>query len=424
MKNRANWLIIPAVAFGLGACNKKEEAKAPAAPAPAAEAPAVPVPAPAPKVPTVSPEERAAKLGFGKHLPQDAEVVLSFYNGTKTADRVKSSKLWKLVQKQMGGGMVDLDEEDVEPDVKKPDADANAADDEPMGPAMLLGTEFTIALGKSTGEQTANLLTLNRRMGYFQFRGIAKALVAAAKKGDASDIESALASGYNEELFTNLLKDSESGIQLLEKAKMPPMYFAFRTKDAQRPAAAQQLAAMLANLGMLGETVEPVEVEKAGRKFEGFKVSGAKISASMAEGRKDMEESMDAATVDQLLAVVAKKDIVLLSGTVGDYALLFIGRGGRKERRIVAVADPARAGIDDHRVGAPRQIAGPQCFRRVAGQHAFPVIILQPHRQAGIIIHADMAGGIGIDEIGAADRLHLHPAGLARGADAPHARVP
>ena len=99
MKKRANWMLIPAVALGLGACKKNEVAKAPDAPAaPTATATSPPEVVPVPKkeeaaAPKVSVEERAAKLGFAKHLPQDTEVVMSFYNGSKTADRVKSSKL-------------------------------------------------------------------------------------------------------------------------------------------------------------------------------------------------------------------------------------------------------------------------------------------------------------------------------------------
>ena len=99
--------------MGLGACNKKEEVKAPETPAAVADAPApgtTPAPAPAPtpevKSPTLSADERAAKLGFVKHLPQDTEVVMSFHNGSKSAERIKASKIWKLVESEMGMGMM------------------------------------------------------------------------------------------------------------------------------------------------------------------------------------------------------------------------------------------------------------------------------------------------------------------------------
>ncbi len=344
-------MAVPAVALSLGACGKKEETKAPeAAQAPAAvetpaQTPQAPPPAPAPpvvKTPALSPEERAAKLGFAKHLPKDTEVVMTFQNGTKSADRVKSSKLWKLVQAEMGINMMDdgagvEPEEEMEEDAAKPEGEqdataqaepkeeADAEPAEPIGPAALFGTEFTVALGKTSGEQTGNLLTLNRRMSYFQMRTLAKALVASAKSGDFSGVTQAMASQYGPENLKDMLADPESGVALLEKMKMPPLYFSFRTKEAEREGAAQQLSSLIENLAMLGETVEPVEVEKAGAKFAGQKVSGAKIAELLKADRKQMDEMIDPATVDKLIAAIAKKDLVVLSGTLGDYAVLYIG---------------------------------------------------------------------------------------------------
>lgn len=346
--------MIPAVALSLAACdNKKEEVKAPE-PAPAPATPAAPTPpavpdAPSvPKVPEMSAEERAAKLGFVKHLPKETEVVMAFHNGTKSAERIQSSKLWKLIQTEMGGAMggggfgpgdaEEMDEElplpEVEQDADAADAIAPPADatdggipeEDPMGPATLFGTEFTVALGKSAGEQTGHLLTLNRRSSYFQMRGLAKTLVAAAKSGDFSDIQSALAQQFGPELYKDLLADKESGVDLFEKMRMPPLYLAFRTKSSERDPAAQQLASLTENLGMFGEEiVESIEVEKAGQKFAGKKINGAKIAESMKESRGDLESMMDAASVDKILAAIAKRDLVVLSGTIGDYVVLFIG---------------------------------------------------------------------------------------------------
>ena len=375
MKMRLNWLFIPALAVGLGSCDNKEKVTtaeapapvvgtpalpaAPAAPAaPMKEAPPVALPAPAPAVKALrlSPEERAAKLGFVKHLPQDTEVVLSFQNTTKTANRIKGTKLWKLVEAQMGGGVEMAPDEEKEkdakdaaappnegkgrdlakageplapdandPDAKDPDAKDPDAAAAPMGPAALFGSEFTLALGKSTAEQTVNLLTLNRRMGYFQMRALAKAFAAAAKAGDLSTLGESFSSGYGPELMKEVLKDPQSGIPLIEKAKMPPIYLAFKAKEADREGAAHEVAAMIANINMLGEMVEPISVENNGHKFEGTKILGAKISATMAANREEMDNKLDAPTVDKLLAAVAKKDLVVVSGTVGDYIVLFVG---------------------------------------------------------------------------------------------------
>lgn len=347
MKKHLNWLWIPAAALSLGACKKKEEVKAPETPAAVAEVPApvvpeappappaIPIPAP-PPVPAVSVEARAAKLGFARHLPQDAEAVISVYDGSKIASRVKTSKLWKLIQSEMGGGLgMDADDEMADPEAD-PEAEVETGDpaseedpaaeaDAPVGPSTLFGTEFTLAMGDTAGSQMGNLLTFNRRMSYFQMRGVAKAFATAVKSGDMENLTDTLAAGYGSDLFNELIKDPESGIPLLDKVKMPPIYAAFKTKASERPDAAQQLAAMVANGNMLGEMVEPAETEVAGQKFAGLRILGSKISATLAEDRESMEENLDAETVDQLLAVLAKKDIVLLSGIVGDYVVLFIG---------------------------------------------------------------------------------------------------
>lgn len=329
------------MALCLGACKKKDESKpaeTPVAVETSIPAPPAP-PAPVIKTPALSPDERAAKLGFVRHLPEDTEVVMAFHNGSKSAERIQSSKLWKLVQTQMGMGtdmemeMAPDAGEEMEEDFALPEGEQAAGPEpedapelaEPMGPAALFGTEFTIALGKTAGEQTANLLTLNRRMGYFQMRALAKAFAEAAKTGDFSSTETAIATSYGPEMFKDLLADPESGVALFEKMNMPPLYLAFRTPASGRDAAAQQIAALTENLAMFGEMVEPVEVEKAGQTFSGHKISGAKISASMAAGREDMEEMLDPAVVDKLLAAVAKKDLVIVSGTLGDYVVLFIG---------------------------------------------------------------------------------------------------
>jgi len=336
MKIHLNWLWIPAVALSLGACKKKEEVKIPEAPVPVVEAPVNQTPVkeapeapPAVVAPAVSVEARAAKLGFAKHLPQDAEAVISVYEGSKIASRMKTSKLWKMVQQEMGGdfGMT-ADDEMQHPDAAAGDPlpdDPAAAADEPIGPSTLFGTEFTLAMGKNTGSQFGNLLTINRRMGYYQMRGLAKAFATAVKSGDMESLTESLADGYGADLVKDLMKDPQSGIPLLEKVQMPPIYVAFKTKDADRPAAAQQLAAMVANGNALGEMVETAEIEVSGQKFVGLKILGSEMSANLAKDREGMEEALDAATVDQLLAVIAKKDIVLLSGTVGDYVVLFLG---------------------------------------------------------------------------------------------------
>ncbi|MCX6873535.1 MAG: hypothetical protein NTW21_06970 [Verrucomicrobia bacterium] len=412
MKIRSFWVVIPAVVFTFGACGKKAEPvkpgeastpsavssgestpAAPAAPgAPAAPVtPAVPVASAAAGTPAapaapatpvalefkaLSPDERAAKLGFVRYLPQDTESVIAIYNGNKIADRTKEMKFWKVIEEGIGGvfGMrmgqpmppeegfgrdaAPMDEdfaipegeqEKAAPAAEKPrdaataaaaepdDAADDAADDAPVmepagegmpdspAPGDLLGLEVTVAVGKSAGEQLTNLATLSNRLSYFQVRGLTRALVAAAKAGELSGIESAMNDQFGEELAKNMINDPESGIGLLERSKMPPLYVAFRTDKAKQESVALAVTSFLGNMGGAGEVVEAVDFENAGAKFSGFKLVGTKVAEQMASEREQMEAMLGAESVDKLLAAIAKKDLVVASGTLGEYVVVFIG---------------------------------------------------------------------------------------------------
>ncbi len=351
------------VALGFGAC-KHQDSAAPVADQGVA-APAA-APAAVAQVPMRSVEDRAAKLGFMRYLLPDTEIVIQFQQGAKSADRITSSQLWKLAQLQMGmspGG-------------------APAAG----RPPSLFGLEMTMALGKSVGEQVGHLQTLNGRREYFQMRMLAKAFCAAAKSGDFTGMQHALANQYGQELAKDLLADPESGVGLIERLQMPPVYLAFRAGDAERAGAAQQLAAMVANLGMLGPMVEPLEIEVNGQKFAGHKIRGAKIAEQMEAGRKEMDGMLDPAAVDQLLAAIAKKDLVVVSGIVGDYAILFIGSSPDD---LKIAASPAESLV----AGEPLAFSDAYAAKELAA-----VVYSQQSSldrlNAGAGILAEMAGGL------------------------------
>ena len=385
MKTQSFWVVIPAVILTLGACNKKEEPANPAAatqavaspdkaapPAPATAPATAPPPAPAPATApatadakALSAEERAVKLGFARYLPQDTESVISVYNGNKIGDRAQGMKLWKVLKEQIGanlgmergsppqpeenmGGNKPAGEDFAIPEGEVEVAAAAAEEEpatepksneevltDPMAPGDMLGLEVTFGVGKTAGTQLANLMTLSSRLGYFQMRSLAKAFVAAAKSGDLSGIEESMGNTFGEELAKNLIHDPESGIGLLERANMPPVYLAFRTDKAKHDAVAGTVSEMVGNLQAVGEMVEAVEFESAGAKFSGYKFLGSKIAEEMGTDRKAMDEALGAETADKLLAAIGKKSLVVASGTLGEYVVMFIG-SSEKDCHLVA----------------------------------------------------------------------------------------
>ena len=211
-----------------------------------------------------------------------------------------------------------------------------------------------LALGKSTGEQTGNLLTLNRRMGYFQMRSLAKAFVAAAKSGDFSSHSESLGRAATARRCSRTCSPTpQSGIALFEKMKMPPLYLAFKTAEAERAGAAQQLAALVENLVMLGEMVEPVEVEKAGQKFAGHKISGAKISATHGRGSREHGGDNGSRQGGQAARRGRQKGPRRRQRNLGDYVVLFIGASA-DDLNFAADAEPVAG---RHRTRSPSRDA-------------------------------------------------------------------
>jgi hypothetical protein len=369
MKMRAFFWFIPALAVALSACKKKE----PVTPEPPvaeegahAQAPgdgSGPGDAPAPPSAGLSAEERAARLGFARHLPQDIEALAAFHNGGKIAEKFQASQVWKVISAGMGGGMgmgggfdpgfepdidIEMDDEDdlmpeeeqdeeiTEDDSLEADEPAMAA---PLSPGELLGMEVTIAMGASTGDQLGHLLTLNRRSSYYQMRALAKFVTRAVEDGGMQPGTGAFQNSLGVDMIPQLLNDEESGVALLEKLGMPPLYIAMRVEPAQLAAAAQQISEPLQMLASLGEMVEPVEIERNGSKFSGYRIIGTEVAKLMAAQREDMDETLGAETVDRLIKVVETKDIVVLSGTLGDYVVLFAGASAEDFKPAASVTD-------------------------------------------------------------------------------------
>lgn len=316
------------------------------APVPAAEPPA-------PVVPALSVEERAAKFGIVKHLPKDTESFLSVYDGSGMSKRFKGTKVWKLIEDV--GGIADVEEaaqgEPIggekpagEKPADEPAKDTADAQEEASGAGAILGQEVFLATGKGTSSQTGNLLTVSHRSSYFQLKLLTKAFLAAVESKKMDEMEDQVSDVQMRSLI-EVLKDPQSGIGLLEKMQMPPVYVGFKTLPESREQVAQQVSSTIEFLGQAEGMVEPVDFERAGAKFSGYRLLGKEISKSVAENRKQMDELMGAETADQLLATLAKKDLIAVSGTLGDYVILFLGTT-TEDFQLVADAKDSLAATD------------------------------------------------------------------------------
>lgn len=306
MKKRLILLTMPLLLLGLAACDKKKDdggSSVSGQGQTTGGADPVEVKPPAPVVLTAA--QRAEFLGFSQHLPQDTEVVMSLLNGSGTVNRVMGSELWKA----MGIG---------------PAAPIDAEAKELVGPAALFAREFTIAFGNGTGEQTSHLLKLNRRSTYFQMRSLIEFL-AAAKEDEGSLDVFELLGAMDEGMMVSLATDSESGVGLFEKMNMPPTYLAFRATEETMQSATGQVAQTIAMMENLGEAVAPVETTVNDAVFAGYKLNGEKVVETLSRGRDELVERLTEPVVDRLMAAVSEKSLVVMSGVVGDYVVVFAG---------------------------------------------------------------------------------------------------
>lgn len=302
-------------------------------------------------------EERAAKLGFSKHLPADTEMLLSVYDAKGSFERLKGLEMVSVIMEENAKMRAEFEldademlEEEMEveqaeevPIEELPPADEEmeegvAEGDMGEGPGVwtLLGQEVTIAFGEGSGTQFGHMLKVNERSTYFQFQMMGKAIQTLAKNKDLDEF-SEMMYDLSDSSFNKILEDPESGVALMDQANMPPMYFAFRAKEGELQQAAQMVSSSMAFFGMAGEMAAPVEIDTGGSKFMGYKLLGSKISEMMAEGRESMEEDLKPETVDALLALIAKKNMIFVTGTIGEYVVVMIGGD---ENQMKLVADP------------------------------------------------------------------------------------
>jgi hypothetical protein len=313
MKSKTYLLSLPvAAAMAFTSCKKSEPAPVTPPETGSVTTPEV-TPDGAPVAPpvTVNPSERAEKLGFARLLPKDTETLLLIQNGAEVSKRFQGSKLYSFIKSQ------------------SPEVDDIVKGDDTGGltPMDILGLEVFLATGKSTGEQTGNLMNFSDRQTYFQMRSTMSMLIATFK-GEEPDLS--MIGGMN--TMVELIKDSQSGLDLLKKSEMPPIYLGCKTTPENREKVLETISGLTANMAAVGAAVEEISFEVDGKKFSGNQIVGKKLvedmmaDESMVEG---LTEQLGADTVEDLKKILSEKNLIVVTGMVDDYVVLFAG--SRKE---------------------------------------------------------------------------------------------
>ena len=254
----------------------------------------------------------AKKAGFAAHLPKNTEGYLSILGGYDMYERLKKTEIGKLIVETMADQGMDL---------------AEAEADESVGILKaVVGEELFFAFGDTSGDQYVHLNAINKSSSFHQMKMMV-AMASAALKGedDPGGMQ-----GLAMSMFSGILGDPKAGIDIFEKAEMPPLTLGFKVSDADMR---EQLAATIA--GFLGQALEAgeeapfVEINetRSGVELTGITVNG-KRAADLADEdtRQEMSQVFGGrAEVDRFMGAVAKKNLHVATGVKGDYVVIYLG---------------------------------------------------------------------------------------------------
>lgn len=305
-RNRFLWqsqLTLLLCPFLLMTSCQKPAAKAPTAESPKQELVPATVPTEEPEVPRLDPLIRAGKLGFAQRLSADTESLMWLKKGKEWKKSFQSTSVWQMIVE------------------KAPHLATEESPDPQSSTASVwdfVGEEFFVATGAGTALQSDHLLTLANRINYFQMRASVRQLI---QKKPAEQVDQM-------EWVKELARDPESGSNWLKQAEMPPVLLGFKTTETNREKVNAALTQLSAGLATAGDAASPVELTRAGASFSGTQISGKKLVdmlSAESSSLESLDQSIGAQALKDLLAAMKDKNILVLSGELDGYALLFIG---------------------------------------------------------------------------------------------------
>ncbi|MCP5536442.1 MAG: hypothetical protein H7A51_09440 [Akkermansiaceae bacterium] len=272
--------------------------------------PAVPgLPTPDPIKPSASVEDRAAKLGFAKQLPQNITVYDAIFNGRKAFDQLLKTPLGEFILERLADEGMSLD-----------DLEGN---DEVAAQIAMYSEEYFSAYGPGTGETFELGMQFVERLGYYGSRfGV---FMADGFVRDGQDFKP---EGPKPIMEGPLKGAPKELIKMIADFDMPAFYQGAKVSDDEaRELVMAQMEQLVSVLSFLEEASEEITIKRGDKEFSGYKVSGAKLAEMIDENAvEEMQEVFDIADIEAFKKTLATKNIIAVAGTVGDYVILFFGK--------------------------------------------------------------------------------------------------
>ena len=260
---------------------------------------------------SVTPEARAAKLGFAKKLPKNIVRYEAIYNGRKAFDQLLKTDLGAFILERLADEDLTMDD--------------LMQDDDFALQVAAYSEEYFSAYGPGTAENFDLGVKFFERLLYFGAKTAVFLGDSYVKDGDDSNAWS------TPKLFMEgpLKGAPKEVIQMLADFDMSPVYQGSKVSNKEsRDALALQMEQGLALLPMMfDDAVEPITIKRGDAEFKGYKVVGSKLAAKIDDKTvKQMQEVFDIADIESFKKNVASKNLIAVSGVIDDYVVMFLGK--------------------------------------------------------------------------------------------------
>jgi hypothetical protein len=286
-------------------------------------------PTPDPIKPSASIEDRAAQLGFAKHLPKDIVVYDAIFNGRKAFDKLLKTSLGEFILERMADEGMSLD-----------DLEGN---EQVASQIAMYSEEYFSAYGPGTGETFELGMKFVERLGYYGARFGVYMGDGVVREGEDFEPE-----GPKPIMEGPLKGAPKEMIKMIADFDMPAFYQGSKVSDEEtRDLVIAQMEQVISTLGMLEEAVEEITIKRGDAEFTGYKVSGAKLAEMLDDDTvEEMQEVFDIADIEAFKKTLATKNIVAITGVVNDYVIMFFGKS-EEDFKIVDDVNESLCASDD-----------------------------------------------------------------------------
>ena len=257
-------------------------------------------------------EDRAAKLGFAKHLPKNIVSYSALFNGRQAFEKLLQTPVGQFAMKRMAEEGLSIDD--------------FAGNEEIMAPLAMYSEEYFTAYGEGSSEVFEVILDLYAR-GLFYGARTGVFFTDAEISGNPG-LESPKV------LLDGPLKGMpEEVLALLAKAEIPPVYQGAKVSDSDTR---DLLLSNMEGIFDFGEeaidegVAENVTIKRGESEFNGFKVYGSKIVELLEKEEdtdlKEIEAIVGADNMAEFKKLLSEKTLVVAVGSVGDYVITFFGK--------------------------------------------------------------------------------------------------